>query len=129
VERRVAAILAADVGFSALMKRDEEGAYARIAALPREVIEPRIKMKSSILRGLQQRRPPEANALSAFKIGDRVQLSSLGRSRSPKLAERSGSVVGLARNSQSVRVLFDGRKTPALLHLSYVQSIAAATAG
>jgi TolB-like protein/class 3 adenylate cyclase/Tfp pilus assembly protein PilF len=43
VERRLAAILAADVaGFSALMERDEEGTYARIGSLRREVIEPRL---------------------------------------------------------------------------------------
>jgi adenylate cyclase len=43
VERRLAAILAADVaGFSALMERDEEGAYARIGSLRREVVEPRL---------------------------------------------------------------------------------------
>jgi TolB-like protein/class 3 adenylate cyclase/tetratricopeptide (TPR) repeat protein len=43
VERRLAAILAADVaGFSALMERDEEGTYSRIGKLRREVIEPRL---------------------------------------------------------------------------------------
>ncbi|MFK4661246.1 adenylate/guanylate cyclase domain-containing protein [Bradyrhizobium ottawaense] len=43
VQRRLAAILAADVaGFSALMERDEEGTYARIGTLRREVIEPRL---------------------------------------------------------------------------------------
>jgi adenylate cyclase len=43
VERRLAAILAADVvGFSALMERDEEGTYARVGRLRREVIEPRL---------------------------------------------------------------------------------------
>jgi adenylate cyclase len=43
VERRLAAILAADVaGFSALMERDEEGTYARIGSLRREVIKPRL---------------------------------------------------------------------------------------
>jgi len=41
VERRLAAILAADVvGFSALMERDEEGTYARVGRMRREVIEP-----------------------------------------------------------------------------------------
>jgi adenylate cyclase len=40
VERRLAAILAADVaGFSALMERDEEGTYSRIGSLRRDVIE------------------------------------------------------------------------------------------
>jgi adenylate cyclase len=43
VERRLAAILAADVvGFSALMERDEEGTYARVGRLRREIIEPRL---------------------------------------------------------------------------------------
>ena len=43
VERRLAAILAADVaGFSALMERDEEGTYSRIGKLRREVVEPRL---------------------------------------------------------------------------------------
>jgi TolB-like protein/class 3 adenylate cyclase len=41
--RRLAAILAADVaGFSALMERDDEGTFARIGDLRREVIEPRL---------------------------------------------------------------------------------------
>jgi TolB-like protein/class 3 adenylate cyclase len=41
--RRLAAILAADVvAFSALMERDEEGTYARVGNLRREVIEPRL---------------------------------------------------------------------------------------
>jgi TolB-like protein/class 3 adenylate cyclase len=41
LQRRLAAILAADVvGFSALMERDEEGTYARIGALRREIIDP-----------------------------------------------------------------------------------------
>jgi adenylate cyclase len=43
VKRRLAAILAADVvGFSALMERNEEGTYARVGNLRREVIEPRL---------------------------------------------------------------------------------------
>ena len=43
MERRLAAILAADVvGFSALMERDEEGTYSRIGRLRRDVIEPRL---------------------------------------------------------------------------------------
>lgn len=43
VQRRLAAILAADVaGFSALMERDEEGTYSRIGSLRREVIDPRL---------------------------------------------------------------------------------------
>ncbi|QRM28522.1 adenylate/guanylate cyclase domain-containing protein [Microvirga sp. VF16] len=42
VQRRLAAILAADVvGFSALMGEDEEGTLAQIKSLRREIIEPR----------------------------------------------------------------------------------------
>ena len=41
VQRRLAAILAADVvGYSALMERDEEATYAEFERLKREVIEP-----------------------------------------------------------------------------------------
>ncbi|WP_162820661.1 adenylate/guanylate cyclase domain-containing protein [Microvirga calopogonii] len=43
VQRRLAAILAADVvGFSALMGQDEEGTLARIRSLHREIFEPKI---------------------------------------------------------------------------------------
>lgn len=41
--RRLAAILAADVaGYSAMMERDEEGTFARVRALRRDVIEPKL---------------------------------------------------------------------------------------
>jgi adenylate cyclase len=43
VERRLAAILAADVvGYSRLMEADEAGTHARLKALRKELIEPRI---------------------------------------------------------------------------------------
>jgi len=43
-QRRLAAIFAADVvGFSNLMGQDEEGTLARVMALRREVIEPKVK--------------------------------------------------------------------------------------
>jgi class 3 adenylate cyclase len=43
VERKLAAILAADVvGYSRLMEADEEGTHARLKALRKELIEPRI---------------------------------------------------------------------------------------
>jgi adenylate cyclase len=44
VERKLAAILAADVvGYSALMERDEKGTFARLKALRTELFEPEIK--------------------------------------------------------------------------------------
>jgi adenylate cyclase len=43
VERRLAAILAADVvGYSRLMEADEEGTLAALKAIRREVADPRI---------------------------------------------------------------------------------------
>ena len=43
VERRLAAILAADIaGYSRLMGRDETGTLARARALRRELIDPKI---------------------------------------------------------------------------------------
>jgi class 3 adenylate cyclase len=48
--RRLAAILAADVvGFSSMMEKDEEGTLARIKALQREVIEPKVKERGGRL--------------------------------------------------------------------------------
>jgi adenylate cyclase len=44
VQRRLAAILAADVvGYSALMERAEEATYAEVERLRREVIEPGLR--------------------------------------------------------------------------------------
>jgi class 3 adenylate cyclase len=44
VQRRLAAILAADVvGYSALMSQDEEGTHDQIRALQREVIKPAVE--------------------------------------------------------------------------------------
>jgi adenylate cyclase len=41
--RRLAAVLAADVvGFSSMMERNEEGTLARLKALQRDLLEPRV---------------------------------------------------------------------------------------
>ena len=48
--RRLAAILAADVvGFSSMMEKDEEGTLARVKALQRDVIEPRVRERGGRL--------------------------------------------------------------------------------
>ena len=48
--RRLAAILAADVvGFSSMMEKDEEGTLARVKALQREIIEPKVKERGGRL--------------------------------------------------------------------------------
>jgi TolB-like protein/class 3 adenylate cyclase len=50
VQRRLAAILAADVvGFSARMERDEEGTYDLVGRLRRDIIEPRLSAHSGRL--------------------------------------------------------------------------------
>ena len=41
LQRRLAAVLSADVvGYSRLMERDEDGTFARLKALRREIVEP-----------------------------------------------------------------------------------------
>jgi hypothetical protein len=52
--------------------------------------------------------------------GQPFSLSVLGKERCPKLKSNTGVIV--SRNGpSSVRVLFDGRKEPLTLHLSYVE--------
>jgi adenylate cyclase len=48
VERRVAAILAADIaGYSRLMGADEEGTLERLKALRRELLDPKLTVANS----------------------------------------------------------------------------------
>ena len=55
--------------------------------------------------------------------GARFKMSILGAARNPRLAEKEGIVVGNSRLNRSVRVLFDGRKTPMSLHRDYIKLI------
>jgi hypothetical protein len=50
-------------------------------------------------------------------------MSALGAARNPRLAEREGTIVGTSRHNSSIRVLFDGRKTPMSLHRDYIRQI------
>jgi hypothetical protein len=54
--------------------------------------------------------------------GQRVRLSVLGKERCPKssLKTDAGVVLGKCGNN-AVRILFDGRKQPITLHLSYIE--------
>jgi hypothetical protein len=56
----------------------------------------------------------------AFKIGDRVRLTSLGASRSPKIRIRTGVVAAFGKGA-SIGVLFDGNKRPTMLHRFYIE--------
>jgi hypothetical protein len=50
-------------------------------------------------------------------------MSRFGSARSPVLAGKEGIIVGEGRYQRSVRVQFDGNKSPTTLHLDYVELI------
>jgi hypothetical protein len=52
-------------------------------------------------------------------------MSALGAARCPRLADREGVIVGVGRYFSSVRVIFEGFKTPMSLHRDYVELVAA----
>lgn len=56
-------------------------------------------------------------------IGARFRMSALGAARSPRTADKEGVIVGGGRHSNSVRVLFDGYKSPITLHRDYIEQI------
>ena len=58
---------------------------------------------------------------SRIFIGARVKMSQLGKARNPRFADKEGTIVGSSRLNNSVRVLFDGRRTPLSLHPDYVE--------
>jgi hypothetical protein len=58
-----------------------------------------------------------------FSIGDRVQLSSLGRARSPRLRVFCGTVKGLGRSNNYFYVVLDGQTSMTQLHRSYIEPI------
>jgi hypothetical protein len=60
---------------------------------------------------------------SSFVIGARFKMSALGATRNPSLAQKEGIIVGSSRLNSSVRVLFDGRKSPMSLHRHYIEQI------
>lgn len=61
-----------------------------------------------------------------FKLGDRVQLSALGKQRSPRMRVQAGEVTGVAKpvsGGGTVDVLFDGNTMPTRIHRSYIEPI------
>jgi len=56
-------------------------------------------------------------------IGARFRMSAFGAARSPRLATKEGTIVGCSRLNSSIRVLFDGSKSPISLHRDYVEQI------
>jgi hypothetical protein len=57
----------------------------------------------------------------AFKIGDRICFSQLGRDRFKKNPDRVGTVTGYSRSAGAVQILFDGRKSSTIIHTTYLQ--------
>jgi hypothetical protein len=58
---------------------------------------------------------------SDLSIGDRVRISAVGAARSPRLAERTGTIVGRGVYANSFVVLFDGNKTTRTFHGDYLE--------
>jgi hypothetical protein len=58
-----------------------------------------------------------------FFIGDRIQMSELGASRCPRLADKIGTIVGRSIYVNSVGVLFDGNKSSRTVHCNYLESL------
>ena len=58
-----------------------------------------------------------------FQLGERVQLSKLGRSRSMKMKSHVGTIVSIVGGTGRGRiyVLIDGNKEPSALHHSYIE--------
>ena len=61
-----------------------------------------------------------------LSIGDRVQISTLGATRCPRLAGKAGVVVGRSIYTNSVSVRFDGNRTSSTFHRDYLQVVLAA---
>jgi hypothetical protein len=55
-------------------------------------------------------------------IGARVK-SPLGAARCPRLAGKEGVVVGGGQDPSTVRIIFDGSRTPKSLHRDYVEPV------
>ncbi|MCW5705107.1 MAG: hypothetical protein R3D82_06515 [Xanthobacteraceae bacterium] len=56
-----------------------------------------------------------------YRIGDRVRLSELGRSRMTRSRATSGRVVGFGRSETTIRIVFDGSNYPVSIHASYLE--------
>ena len=51
----------------------------------------------------------------------RVRLSALGAMRCPNLAGREGVIIGSGHYRSTVRIIFDGFKSPTSLHRTYIE--------
>jgi hypothetical protein len=56
-------------------------------------------------------------------IGDRVRVSALGALRCPRLANKTGTIVGGSIYTCSVSVQIDGNKTSSTFHRDYLEAM------
>jgi hypothetical protein len=61
---------------------------------------------------------------TAFTIGDRVRISTLGASRCARLAGKVGTIVGSSIYASSLQIRFDGNKSASTLHRDYLEVVA-----
>ena len=69
--------------------------------------------------------PPVEN--SGFEVGDRCELSQVGRLRCFRYSSVTGTIVSAPKNHGWVRIRFDGSRNPKTLHKSYVVRLQADT--
>lgn len=53
--------------------------------------------------------------------GDRCRFTEVGKSRSPKLRNKIGTVISAATKSRKIIVLLDGNKHATTYHRSYLE--------
>ena len=56
-----------------------------------------------------------------LSVGVRIRMSALGALRCARLAKKTGTIVGGSVHVNSVRVLFDGNRSPTTIHCEYVE--------
>jgi hypothetical protein len=61
-----------------------------------------------------------------FLIGKRIRISEIGASRCPRLANKTGTIVGGSVYINSISVRLDGNKSTSTFHLDYVAVVDAA---
>ena len=59
-------------------------------------------------------------------IGDRVRISALGAARCPRLANKTGTIVGGSIYTSSISVRLDGNKSSSAFHRDYLDVMTAA---
>ena len=80
---------------------------------------------AAVQKSLQARYRLSGETVHQFQAGDRVRLSTIGRSRVPGMQAAVGTVEveKLRSNADHVRVLFEGSKRSMRLHHSHVEPI------